>query len=511
MSAFVTDQFRILNAGSFVESISNNSYYAFLGLSNPTPGSIGFGRIDNWDTSTTNNPVDNFQYLSHYRDTSLFGKKITAENARRVIRKVQWVLDNPYDMYRHDYRQGNEAPVSKTVRLYDTNYYIITSEFKVYICIDNNSSGSNPTVTGSKIEPTHTDVEPSVAGSDGYRWKYLFSVSPSDVIKFDSTEYITVPNNWLTTTDSSIQTIREGGNSDTNNNQIKAVYIEDGGSGYNTGATADILGDGTGGKVSITAPDGVITDVTVTNGGKGYTYGIINLPATGNPAKLIPIIPPSKGHGYNIYEELGTDKVLMYARFDDSTKDFPIDTKFAQVGIIKNPETFSGAGVTFTGNTFSSLSGIGLSESRNVNIGEIITQDQGNNVIARGYVASFDSDTKVLKYYQDRSLCFGNKVDQTLSNSTKNIVPFISGGNPPPISFTEGPNPSTGSANINTNLDGSVVVVNNKQINLGVNFTDGLANPEINKKTGDIIYIDNRPIVERDSRQKEDIKIILEF
>jgi len=37
MSAFVTDQFRILNAGSFVESISNNSYYAFLGLSNPTP------------------------------------------------------------------------------------------------------------------------------------------------------------------------------------------------------------------------------------------------------------------------------------------------------------------------------------------------------------------------------------------------------------------------------------------------------------------------------------------
>ena len=200
----------------------------------------------------------------------------------------------------------------------------------------------------------------------------------------------------------------------------------------------------------------------------------------------------------------------MYARFDDSTKDFPIDTKFAQVGIIKNPETFSGAGVTFTGNTFSSLSGIGLSESRNVNIGEIITQDQGNNVIARGYVASFDNDTKVLKYYQDRSLCFGNKVDQTLSNSTKNIVPFISGDNPPSISFTEGPTPSGGSASI-ADINGSVVVVNNKQINLGVTFTNGLANPEINKKTGDIIYIDNRPEVQRDSRQKEDIKIILEF
>jgi len=503
MSAFVTDQFRILNAGSFVESISNNSYYAFLGLSNPTPGSVGFGRTDNWNTSTTNNPVDNFEYLSHYRDTSLFGKKITSENARRVIRKVEWVANTPYDMYRHDYRQGNETPVSKTVRLYDTNYYVVTSEFKVYICIDNGSSGPNPTVTGSTIEPTQTDVEPSVAGSDGYRWKYLFSISPSDVIKFDSTEYITVPNDWLTTTDSSIQTIREGGNSDINNNQIKAVYIEDGGTGYTTGTTADILGDGTGGKVSITVDSaGTITDITVTNGGKGYTYGILNLPKSSptDTAKLIPIIPPSKGHGYNIYEELGTDKVLMYARFDDSTKDFPIDTKFAQVGIIKNPETFSGAGVTFTGNTFSSLSGIGLSESRNVTIGEQITQSVSG---AKGYVASFDKDTKVLKYYQDRSLCFGNKIDQTLSNSTTNIIAFNSTND---IEF----NTSGGSASI-ADLNGSVVVVNNKQINLGVTFTNGLANPEINKKTGDIIYIDNRPEVQRDSRQKEDIKIILEF
>ena len=81
---------------------------------------------------------------------------------------------------------------------------------------------------------------------------------------------------------------------------------------------------------------------------------------SGSGAKLIPIIPPSKGHGYNVYTELGTDKVLLYARFDDSTKDFPIDTKFAQVGILKNPETFSGAGTTFTGNAFSSLFAVGF-------------------------------------------------------------------------------------------------------------------------------------------------------
>ena len=57
----------------------------------------------------------------------------------------------------------------------------------------------------------------------------------------------------------------------------------------------------------------------------------------------------------------------------------------------------------------------------------------------------------------------------------------------------------------------STTTSSGKQINLGVEFTNGLANPEINKKTGDVIYIDNRSIVKRDLRQKEDIKIILEF
>ena len=501
MSAFVTDQFRILNAGSFVESISNNSYYAFLGLSNPT--STGFGRLNDWNTSTTNNPVDNFQYLNHYKDTSLFGKKITTENARRVIRKIEWTANNQYDMYRHDYGQNNQAPFSKALKLYEADYYVITSDFKVYICIENGTSGLNPTVPRSTLEPIHTDVEP-VSYADGYKWKYLFKISPSDIIKFDSTEFIVVPNDWATTTDSDIQIIRDGGNSENNNNQIKTVYIENGGTNY-TDSTHSILGDGTGGEVSLTTTNGVITDITVTQGGKGYTYGIVDLSTnSGSGSKLIPIIPPSKGHGSDIYKELGTDKVLLYARFDDSTKDFPIDTKFAQVGIIKNPEQFAGTGVTFTGNTFSSLFAVGLTTSRDVTIGEEISQNQGNNVVAKGYVASFDKETKILKYYQDRSLCFGNKVDQTQSLLTSNIVAFNNSSN---ISFSQ----SGGASSVDNTLDGSVITVNAKQVNLGVNFSQGLANPEINKKTGDIIYIDNRPEVQRDSRQKEDVKIILEF
>jgi hypothetical protein len=66
-------------------------------------------------------------------------------------------------------------------------------------------------------------------------------------------------------------------------------------------------------------------------------------------------------------------------------------------------------------------------------------------------------------------------------------------------------------ASIDSNFTGITTTIGNRQINLGVNFTNGLANPEINKKTGDVIYIDNRKEVERNIRQKEDVKIILEF
>ena len=51
MAAIITDQFRIINANNFMEDVTagNNSYYAFLGLANPTYA--GFGRTDTWNLS----------------------------------------------------------------------------------------------------------------------------------------------------------------------------------------------------------------------------------------------------------------------------------------------------------------------------------------------------------------------------------------------------------------------------------------------------------------------------
>tara|TARA_B100001287_G_scaffold152741_1_gene128547 strand:+ start:12345 stop:13904 length:1560 start_codon:yes stop_codon:yes gene_type:complete len=519
MPAVVTDQFRILNASNFVDTVTGiggadpkNSFYVTLGL--PNPRIVGFGRTSTWDTNTPN-PVDNINRNNHIGDTTLFGKRVTGKNIRRLIRKVDWTQGTRYEMYRHDYSVNSPSPITQSSRLYDASYYVINENFNVYICIDNGSSGINTTGNASQDAPTFTDLEPSKAGEsgDGYIWKYLYTVSPSDIIKFDSTEFIAVPNDWTTTNDAIIQSVRENGDSDLNNNQIKKVYIENQGNGYSGGIGQEfsILGDGTGGKVVVDVVNGKITQAIVSSGGKGYTYGIVDLGSinanASSRAKLIPIIPPSKGHGFNIYEELGTDRVLCYARFGGDNKDFPFDTKFAQVELVKNPTSIGTTSVYFS-DSYSSLNSIKFPSTTTANpvIGEKISQTVTGGT-AVGYVASWDKETKVLKYFQDRSLYFGNGVDQTdyVGVSTLGqVLAFQSTANP----ITS---PSGFSGSVETTFSSGITTVGTKNVGLGVTFTNGLATPEINKGSGDIIYIDNRATITRNSRQKEDVKIILEF
>ena len=279
------------------------------------------------------------------------------------------------------------------------------------------------------------------------------------------------------------------------------------------------MGDGSGGKLRVDIVNGKITDTVVTAGGKDYSYGLVDLGTlnsnahvgSGEAAQLIPVIPPSLGHGYDIYTELGTDRVLIYARFDDSTKDFPTDSKFAQVGIVKNPTSIGSTSI-YEENTFSSVSSIkfsSISGSTAPIVGEKITQNVTGGR-ATGYVASYDKDTKVLKYIRDRSLYYNQTTkDQQdyigISTNGKSFdfessASIITGGQ---SSFSG--SIDTAFSGISTNPTGT------KLINLGVNFIDGMATPEINKGSGEVIYLDNRPIISRNTRQKEDVKIILEF
>ena len=175
---------------------------------------------------------------------------------------------------------------------------------------------------------------------------------------------------------------------------------------------------------------------------------------------------------YDLYKELGAERVLLYARFDDSTKNYPVDTAYAQIGILKNP-TSIGSTSLYTANEFSSLRAIKFSSVTGTpSVGDEITQLVTGGT-AKGYVASYDSNTMVLKYFVDRTLTFNQTTDDqtdyigisTLgkdfdfeSSSTKVISGSFQGSI------------HTEFSGITTNPTGS------KLIDLGVEFTNGLAN-----------------------------------
>ena len=121
----------------------------------------------------------------------------------RVVRKINWSSGTTFEMYRDDYSRSNISPVTSSTTLYDTNYYVMNSDYRVYICLQNGTNPENPDGRPSLDEPLFTDLEPRSAGTsgDGYIWKYLFTIKPNDLIKFDSTSFIPLPSDWLNNND----------------------------------------------------------------------------------------------------------------------------------------------------------------------------------------------------------------------------------------------------------------------------------------------------------------------
>ena len=516
MAAIITDQIRILNAKNFVAGVSSsgNSYYSFIGLPNPTEIQ------SDWDTNPPS-PKDSFDEENSYWDTMVALKKINASDVRQVVQKRVWSSGTTYDMYRHDYSRSNTAKVSGATNLYAASYYVLNSDYRVYICLQNGTTPDTPNGKPSLDEPTFTDLEPRSAGTsgDGYIWKYLYTLKPSEVAKFETSDFIPVPANWESSSDNSA--VRDNAV----DGSIKIVTITNRGVGLGTAnrtyTRVPIKGDGTGAECTIVINnDQKVESVVVSSQGSGYTYGNVDLVAgnvpTGTTRPIFDvIISPKGGHGADVYRELGAYNVLLYSRIENDTQnpDFITGNQIARVGVVEGPRISSGS--LLTSDKASAvyalrLTGTGYS-SATFTADSYFTQTVSTGTTAVGRVVSYDQTTGVLKYWQDRSLAGFTTVGVAITNPTYgfDLTEFTSS---PSTGGSLTIVPSSGSnLAINTTFSGISTVINSRTYYLGQEFTNGLANPEVKKYSGNIIYVDNRPAITRSSNQKEDIKVILQF
>ena len=213
---------------------------------------------------------------------------------------------------------------------------------------------------------------------------------------------------------------------------------------------------------------------------------------------------------------MGGNRSLIYSRIENDTTnpDFITGNQFARVGLVKDPYAYGSTnklGLSKASALYAiKLTGAGSTTTSFTTDSEI-TQRIGVGSTAVGRVVNWDSTTGVLKYWQDRRLAISTD------------------GNPPTygyelFKFSADPTAGAGTTvfggssnlNIDTNFGtalapGLSTSINSRTYNLGMSFVKGVANPEVEKYSGDIIYVDNRASVTRSSQQKEDIKIVLEF
>ena len=130
--------------------------------------------------------------------------------------------------------------------LQDAQFYVVTDEYNVYKCLDNNNGAQ------STVKPIGTQVLP-IPLSDGYVWKYLFNIPIALRTKFLTDNYFPV------VTALSQQFYSNGG--------VNFINILNEGSGY-TNASISVAGDG-----YLPEDPVYLTGTTITVGGHSYSDG----------------------------------------------------------------------------------------------------------------------------------------------------------------------------------------------------------------------------------------------
>ena len=487
MPAIITNKFRIHNQEQFVESFSEsgaNVYY--LGIGRPqafTTSTRGDSRtqFEGSDTSPLT-PVDSISQEFHTFDDLLAAKKVTSTDVSVAIARRNWTTGTVYDYYRHDYGHYLTGSTSSLVTadsgataLYDSSFYVLTDDFNVYKCLDNNSGAA------STVKPTGTSTSILTTG-DSYKWKYMYTLSAAQQANFLSTDFMAVATN------STVSSAAVDG-------AVNVVKIKTAGSGGSNGTHTGVAirGDGSGGVASVTVAGGAVTAVTVTTPGTGYTFAyirnadIVSAGATSlSGSELDVIIEPKGGHGANAIEELGGFFVMMNTNFEaDETSnsgDFTTANDFRRVCLIRDPQTGGSASSATTLRGTKAI--LVTSPSGNYTVDEEINQATTGAV---GKVVEWDSSNNILYYIQTR---FNDEGVDSNGNLTAFSGANTITGQGSSVTST----PSTSSTTVDS-----------------IAFTSGYAGSEIDADSGDVMYIENRSPITRASDQTENVKLIIEF
>ena len=461
MTAIITDKLKnlVVDLIKANDSDASNRYYAAI------------GRSEAWnDSDVSPTPLRTKSEENDFRN-SMQSMKLVAD-VSLVIPRYNWSSGTFYSAY-DDTQVGN------------TNaYYVINANQQVYMVLRASVSATG-TAVASTVEPTGNTTGTPFKTSDGYVWKFMYSISATDANKFQSANFIPVKSIPFTNINSSVAEVEQKAVQDAAvHGQIIGYGIESAGAGYGSAPTLTVQGNGSNAAATATISGGQVVKVEVADSsdaslkiasfGSGYDYA--NVEVSGGsptkPVKVRPILANSGGLGHDATIDFKASAIMFNAKPSGTeTLDFVIGQDFRQVGLIKNPQTDSAG--------------------------------HGGNGVSTAFTSSTGRALKALNFSAVNT-AFGE--DKTILGATSGAKAFIDKDSGNSVFYHQ--NDDTGFKS----FQAGETVSETDGTGEGVLDSAGAFETtfEVNPHTGELLYIDNRSAVTRSADQTEDIKIVIQ-
>lgn len=355
---------------------------------------------------------------------------------------------------------------TNTFPRFANSFYVRNSRDQVFKCLANNSV--NSTVMPVIALDGQLPENPFIETSDGYKWKYMYTIPSGLKEKFFTADWMPVVSEGIVTTSAE-------------NGRLDIFKINSGGTGYqssgnsNSASILTVSGDGTGANLTANVVNGVIVDINILDSGSGYTTATVvasdaTQTAGGATANITVAIGPQGGHGSNAAYELGATNLMVSVGLDaDENGTIPTQTSiesfdYRQIILLRNPGSNSGSYLS-------------------------------NTNYSTAYVVSVTSPPAGVHFDLDENVYQGTSLAN--SNFSGTVVNWKSSSNELWLN------------NVSGTFVNSAPLVGTTQTSAVTAFT--LTEPDWEPYTGEVLYIENRDKVVRDPYQTEQIKLVLSF
>jgi hypothetical protein len=377
-------------------------------------------RVVPWTTETNPPaPSQSQKYIKDLYNNMFIAKKITSNDMSPIVERIDWTSGEVYDYYRDDIDMFQRDPNGTITK----RFYVKNKFDQVFKCLWNNNG-----TTSTKepyFEPGTFSTNNVFQDSDGYKWKYMYTITYANKIKFLDDTWMPVP--LPTSAPNAVDTFAGSGS-------IDIINVTNGGSGYDP-ANADIYititGDGKYAAANATVTSGVITDIAVANTGSNYTYANVTITtAQGFGANATAVVYPSPigGHGFNAISELGCRHIMLTASFEKSESGaLPTDIDFRQIGLISNPYVYYGSDKIVANSTTYRLStDYIVSTGSNAYLQDETVYQSTNGLLASAYFTattlSFDASSNQLKLLNNQGTANLNQIFYGANSTTARVA-----------------------------------------------------------------------------------------